>query len=53
MITIADFPGPPERRAVDLPYVRFSHDQYVLHWKPFDGGISELIVSVSTVIRYS
>ncbi|KAJ3561651.1 hypothetical protein NP233_g10063 [Leucocoprinus birnbaumii] len=44
MLGITDFPGPPESRVEDVPYVRLRDDQYVLHWEPFDGKLSELIV---------
>lgn len=48
MITVLDFPGPPENRVDDLPYVRFFDQQFNIHWEPFDGKISELIVCVSS-----
>lgn len=44
MPVVTDFPGPPESRADDVTYVRFREDQYVIHWEPFDGKLSELIV---------
>lgn len=47
MIAVTDFPGPPESRVEDAPYVRFVDHQYVFHWEPFDGKLSELIVCVS------
>ena len=46
MPVFTDFPGPPETRAEDVPYVRLRDDQFVLHWKPFNDKLSELIVSV-------
>jgi hypothetical protein len=47
MISVLDFPGPPENRVHDAPYVRFCEEQYKIHWEPFDGELSELIVCVS------
>ncbi|KAF5353278.1 hypothetical protein D9756_008134 [Leucocoprinus leucothites] len=44
MLVVTDFPGPPETRGEDVQYVKFRDDQYVLHWEPFDGKLSELIV---------
>ncbi len=47
MVAVPDFPGPPESRVDDLPYVRFCDQQFNFHWEPFDGKLSELIVCVS------
>ncbi|KAF9441936.1 acetyl-CoA synthetase-like protein [Macrolepiota fuliginosa MF-IS2] len=41
---VTDFPGPPESRVEDGPYVRLNEDYYIFYWKPFDGKVKELVV---------
>ncbi|KAF9445030.1 hypothetical protein P691DRAFT_806313 [Macrolepiota fuliginosa MF-IS2] len=44
MPCVSDFPGPPESRVADAPYIRFTDHHYAIHWKPFDGNLKELVI---------
>lgn len=52
LLVYTDFPGPPETRLEDMPYVHLRDDQFVLHWEPFNDKLSELIICVRLLPKH-
>lgn len=52
LLVYTDFPGPPETRLEDMPYMHFRDDQFVLHWEPFNDKLSELIICVRLLPKH-